>query len=257
MPAIPRTALAPLGQVVRTGLGKRAAQIEANAGGCEGDATAARRALSELWTAGADLLPRSAMPHEWEAVTGLSADDHAAIARMTAGALSQGEPVQQLVDQAASGGEIAVAGIRPILAAAAVQGVEAMALLLALLLARLPQPEPILLAATRISEGATGAEVYFAVDRAIESTIDRLRSKIEATARSRRQPQIRVSARPRRKGPQPRNPTSGRLPRWPAATGFAPRAGGANRRTAPRARCALPRCVQPLSRRAITCAAAK
>lgn len=168
-PTIPRTAIMPLGRLVRIALGRDVARIDALiAGRRTSDATVIEEAGALLWPQAGRILAIAPQPMEWPD-SGLNTTVYRPIATGVAAVLSRHAAIESLVRDACSGvlgdGEEAIAAM---IAGMAEDTPETQTILIALLLARLPQSGALLrvLAGTgvtgafrRNAEGATDALV--------------------------------------------------------------------------------------------------
>ncbi|MBN8910355.1 MAG: hypothetical protein J0H99_27995, partial [Rhodospirillales bacterium] len=143
-PTGPRTALAPLADVVKEAGSAVVARVEASIGGLtcsESQAVADAGAL--LWPAAALALADAAPPRSWPE-SGLKPAEFAPITRGVAGALENAPAVQRAVAEARRGLAIGPEVLDRVLEAAARRGAEAWSLTYAMLLARLPDAAPLL-----------------------------------------------------------------------------------------------------------------
>jgi hypothetical protein len=143
-PTVPRTALAPLADVVQTAGGAVVARVEASLAGltCSGSQAVAD-AGALLWPAAALALIDAAPPRSWPE-SGLKLAEFAPIARGVAGALENAPAVQRALAEARQGLAVGPDVLDMVLEAAAKRGAEAWSLTFAMLLARLPDAAPLL-----------------------------------------------------------------------------------------------------------------
>jgi len=189
MPAIPRTALACIGAQVLAGLGATAATLDAEIQGAMVDDHAAVHKIgSRLWPMAADILAQGGPPPDWSDNSGLTALDHAALAQPLSIVLRQAAAIESMVHprmtiEAASVGAIrtcvslAIATIPPHASAFGVQGI---AMLLAILIARLPGSEQIVTAASDLALSLCSPLPRLAADLAIDFALDSLEGSLAA-----------------------------------------------------------------------------
>jgi hypothetical protein len=140
LPCIPRSALAPLAATVRAGLGAEAKAIDAIIQGAFSQQTeTVMRAGDLLWPHAAALLSDPPSPVGWEQ-TGLAAGLYATLARRVGVVLTQAPLLRELGAEGDTG--IAAPRLAPVQAMLSNVGArcpEALTMLVALLLAKLPQ----------------------------------------------------------------------------------------------------------------------
>jgi hypothetical protein len=143
-PTIPRACLRLFGSMVRAGMGSDADVIASEiAGRTTGDAQICAQVSSLLWPAAARILAGASMPEGW-GETGLPPEAFALLARNVAAALEQVLPMDAIHAEAEFGVVLQNAALRPILLSAAGHGPIALAMIVVLLFARLPQTGPLL-----------------------------------------------------------------------------------------------------------------
>jgi hypothetical protein len=143
-PTIPRTCLTLLGSTVRAGMGLDADAIASEIEGrTTEDSLIAAQVGGLLWPAAARILAVAALPEGW-VEAGLPAEAFTVLARDVAAALEQVLPMDAIRAEAEFGVLLQFATLRPILLAAATHGPAALAMVVVLLLARLPQAGPLL-----------------------------------------------------------------------------------------------------------------
>lgn len=176
---VPRTALTPLARHVGRALAEDATAIEAMiAGRSAADRAVIDAAGARLWPAAARILTSASPPPDWQDATGLPVSDHAAIAGAIAVVLAQAVPIQRLAGGAIGGvGDEALddaeAALRAILASAAERGSQALAVMIALLMNRLPGFSRLPELAREIA-AAQDKDGRLAADRATEHTLESL-----------------------------------------------------------------------------------
>ena len=174
---VTRTVLTPLARHVGRALAEDATAIEAMiAGRSVADRTVIHAAGAKLWPAASRVLTSASPPPDWQDATGLPASDHAAIAGAIATLLAQAVPIQRLVD-GLSGGEApddAEMALRAILASAAERGSQALAVMIALLMNRLPGFARLPELAREIAAAAQDKDGRMAAERATEHTLESL-----------------------------------------------------------------------------------
>jgi hypothetical protein len=143
-PTIPRTSLTILGATVRAGMGPDADTIASEIQGrTTADAPISAQVGGRLWPEAAGILAIAELPERW-GKTGLPAEAFAALARNVSATLEQVLPVDAIGAEMEFGVALQFALLRPILLAAASHGPTALAMVVVLLLARLPQTGPLL-----------------------------------------------------------------------------------------------------------------
>jgi hypothetical protein len=140
-PSIPRTAIAPLASAVEAALGPAAEPVNAATASRLSDDTAAIAEASQLlWPAAAEVLKRIPIPHDWTAA-GLPTSAYPQLVASIAFLLEHALTLQQLTDDAERDKRAALATIQTLLEVSSTVSPWTRAMLLALLLARLPQGE--------------------------------------------------------------------------------------------------------------------
>lgn len=140
-PSIPRTAIATISRVVEQQLGPAAQPIqEVIAGRFADDVDAVAAGGALLWPAAANILKQAPMPTDWPAA-GLPPASYAQLATSIAFLLEHALTVQRLVDDTERDRPAAPETIQTLFAASANVSPWARAMLVALLLARLPRTE--------------------------------------------------------------------------------------------------------------------
>ncbi len=174
-PGIPRTALGPLGRVVREGLADAAAGIDAAVAGHTSDEIEIAAAIGpRLWPRAADILARSAMPADWTTATGLGANDHANLARAVAAMLAQAMPLLRLTERAWGGAEPEFRELQGMLAAVSSAGPVAIAMMVVLLMASLPRSLRLIKLADDLASRQNFPAGRAIADGAIDFALDRL-----------------------------------------------------------------------------------
>lgn len=164
MPALPRPILAPLGRAVQARLGALWAEIAQ-----ELAAGADERAGRRLWADAAEILARLPRPDDWRE-TGLADTEYAPVRAAVVLVLRHADTLIAPDDAADE-------MLRSILAEAASLGGTALAMLIALLLARLGQPGRVLLLAAGLDGRACAGEA----ERAVCHVIGRLGADLSAS----------------------------------------------------------------------------
>jgi hypothetical protein len=143
-PTIPRTCLAIFSAMVRAGMGSDGHPIEAAIENrTTADASISALVGSMLWPAAARILAVATQPEGW-GKTGLPGEVFAPLARGVADVLEQVLAVEAIRSEAELGVTLEFTSLRPILLAAANQGPTVLAMVVVLLLSRLPQSGPLL-----------------------------------------------------------------------------------------------------------------
>ncbi len=193
---LPRTGLCCLVKQVRAQLGPVAAEFDARLA----DATTEDRVIilregQLLWCLAADVLRSAGMPDDWVRETGLAAADYTSVARGLAALLHVASRIEAFADRVGAGCGVPRAQIQACLAEAvawssdapggrgikdapggtgikdAPGGAAAIGMLVGVLLARLPRPEDILIAADDVGHAAGDPSVRQACDLAIDGVL--------------------------------------------------------------------------------------
>lgn len=165
-PTIPRSCLTLLASAVRARMGSDAdAIVREIDSGTTADALISGRVGSLLWPAAARILADMALPEGW-AESNLPAEAFAPLAHDVAVALEQVMPMDAIRAEAEFGVTLQFATLRPILLAAASHGPIALAMVVVLLLARLPQSGPLLDCSALTAVTADEAPIRDAIMRA-------------------------------------------------------------------------------------------
>lgn len=171
---IPRTALRCLASQVRNVLDD-AADIDGEiAGATTADRTGLLRGGAKLWPRAAEILASSNMPGDWAAQTNLTDSDYIAIARPLAVLLREGLAIETWMNEVAAGALLPRAQLRDCLARAACLADTARApaqhlgMLIGVLLARMPSPEDVLMAAGDLAQISQDKSIRTASDLAID-----------------------------------------------------------------------------------------
>lgn len=170
-PGVPRSALRELSEVVRAAIGAEAAAVDRALEGVEArDAPAVLAAGRLLWNQAAAVLAVARPPADWTARTGLRDEDFLALARPCAGVLRHAAALHGMLARVALGEDIDTALLEAMLREAAAAGEAHFAVLVTVLLARLPGCERLLaltdeLAASGPARVAADGAVAFVLDR--------------------------------------------------------------------------------------------
>jgi len=174
-PGIPRTALGPLGRVVRAGLADSAAGIDAAVANHTSDELDVVTAVGpRLWPRAAEILATAAMPTDWATATGLGASDHANLARAAAAMLAQAVPLLRLTARAWEGAEPEIKELQAMLAAVFPAGPVAIAMMVVLLMASLPSSQRLIKLADELASRQQFPAGRAIADGAIDFTLDSL-----------------------------------------------------------------------------------
>jgi hypothetical protein len=140
LPSIPRSALTPLAETVRAGLGAEATAIDAMIQGAAAhDTEAVTRAGDRLWPRAAALLSDAPPPVGW-AETGLNVAMYTVLARRIGAVLAQAPLMQDLAAEAEAGfASPRLAPVHAMLLDVGERCPNALTMLVTLLLAKLPQ----------------------------------------------------------------------------------------------------------------------
>lgn len=190
---IPRSALAPLAEIVRAGLDGTTQAI---------DAMIAKHTMSEtdlvsaagakLWPAAAGVLAAATLPASWRDA-GLPANAFRSLAEMTAFVLRAASPVDTLARGTFGHGETPVGLLEAVLDRAQADGPGAWRVVLFLLLLRLRSSETVLRAATGTAR-MQDPEIRVAGDQAIEAALDQLERRKPEKAESAAESAARLSS---------------------------------------------------------------
>jgi hypothetical protein len=173
-PTIPRTVLLSLAETVHATMGSGAQAIDGaiQNHGSE-NSEIARSAGRLLWPAAANILAATPPPIGW-AKSGLPTDTYAPIARQLAVLLEQTAPLHTLFAEVDVGVSLRVEPLLPILEAAARHSAGTLAMMVTLVLARLPEARDLLGAAVPALGPQGEALMRVATERAIEVLLNRL-----------------------------------------------------------------------------------
>jgi hypothetical protein len=176
-PCLPRTALPALAQAAHDTMGEEARQIDGMiAAHTTRDVAVIGQAGALLWPCAAQALVRSTVPAAWRQ-TGLPASVYPAIALNVAAVLDQVLELQTLRAEAELGVPLRFAGLLAMLRQVNAGRPEALGLLIALILARLPEAAPLLRKAGTDIGGAAAAGVRVATEQAKSSLLERLEAE--------------------------------------------------------------------------------
>ena len=173
---VPRTVLAPLARHVERALAEDATAIKAMiAGRNVTDQAVIRSAGAKLWPAASRVLSSASPPPDWQDTTGLPDSDHATIAGAIAVVFAQAVAIQELVDACASENapDDVETPLRAILIRAAERGGQTLAVMIALLMHRLPGISRLPELAREIAD-VQEKDGRMAAERATEYTLESL-----------------------------------------------------------------------------------
>lgn len=176
-PTIPRPALLPLAEAARVGMATEAATVDALIRHLAADEGESVRSVGfRLWPAAARALAEATQaPAGWTTTT-LSVDTFAILARRVASLLEATETLHALFAAADIGVSLGPEVVLPLMQSALAQPADTLAMLLALVLARLPEArEPLILAARMIGQQHE-APTEIAIERALLVLMDRMES---------------------------------------------------------------------------------
>jgi hypothetical protein len=178
-PAIARSALGVLGSDLRAALGEEAQELQARfTGRTMADAASVAECGAQLWPRAAALLPGRGLPAGW-AVTGLPDAAHAALVTPLSTLLAEGSALHRLPGLS---GQAALSEGERLLRRAAEAGTPALAMMLALLLRRLPRAQRLLQLADGLAAGAGGGGASVASERALGFVLGDLRAAVAPDA---------------------------------------------------------------------------
>ncbi|HET8995943.1 MAG TPA: hypothetical protein VFN42_04685, partial [Acetobacteraceae bacterium] len=177
-PCLPRTVLAPLAEAAHATMGAEAAQIDAAiAGHSTRDLSVIAQAGALLWPSAAQALLRSGVPAGWVRQTGLSQAMFRHIAANVSAVLDQVLALQTLRAEAEVGAPLRLQVLTTMLRQVNAARPEALGLLIALVLARLPEAGPLLRKAGTEIGGVAAVAVRAATEQAKCSLLDRLEAE--------------------------------------------------------------------------------
>ncbi len=176
---LPRTCILPLAAQVLAAMGADGAAIEAAIEGHTTDETCLiQRVGAPLWTSAAAILADARPAADWTEQTGLAPADHRDLARGVAALLAQAAAIEPLAQTCRDGRALQSAPsarqIEPIIGATATKFPEALPLLLALLLARLPCAGDLLRLSRQAGSASYGQALRVGIDRAVGMTLEQL-----------------------------------------------------------------------------------
>ncbi|HUB10656.1 MAG TPA: hypothetical protein VMB34_01760 [Acetobacteraceae bacterium] len=174
-PSIPRSALGPMAEAVRAGMGTRAATVdEMIAGRTTHDHRLVAEAGPLLWTGAAETLPQAAAPALWAETTRLPVGLFGAIAGNAAAAFSQVLALQTWRAEAETGSALRTSAMQNMLLEVHRLRPEALSVVQALVLARLPQAAGALRRAIAEIGGSVAVEMRTAMETAAANLVERL-----------------------------------------------------------------------------------
>jgi hypothetical protein len=176
-PSIPRGALVPMAEAIRAAMGQHAATID---GMIAGRTTHDHRVIAEagpmLWAAAADTLPQAAAPAHWQEATGLPLALFSTIAGDAAAAFGQVLTIQTWRAEAETGNAVRTTAMQNMLLVVNHRRPEALSVVIALVLARLPQA----VGALRRAIAEIGGRLAVAMRAALEIAAIDLVERLEA-----------------------------------------------------------------------------
>jgi len=174
-PTIPRNTLVPMVDAIRGAMGKDAHAVDRI---IAGHTTHDHRVIAEagpmLWTAAAQALPKASVPDQWVAHTGLPTNLFATIAGNAAAAFSQVLVLQRWRAEAEIGTSVRTSAGQNMLLEVYRRRPEALGVVIALVLARLPQAAAALRRAIADIGGTPAAAMRAALEAALGNLLDRL-----------------------------------------------------------------------------------
>ena len=171
--AIPRTALQPLADAIRVGLGPAYTDIDAGIAALTTEDDGAIQQIGrDIWPRAAAVLRSGAVPPDWADATGLTLQDHRMIADIAAGGLADAARLNDLVGLAWSGTDPANFDLEELLTDAMRNGAGAFAAITALLAAKLPRAELMLTTAEDVAARQAEPAARVAVDRAVDAMLE-------------------------------------------------------------------------------------
>jgi len=174
-PCLPRTALQPLAEAAHETMGEEAARIDAMiAGHTNRDLSVIAKTGALLWPSAAQALLRSTPPAGWTQQTGLPQGLFPQIAANVAAVLDQVLALQTLRAEAEVGVPLRLAALAGMLRQVNAARPQALGLLIALILACLPEAGPLLRQAGTEIGGSAAMAVRAATEQAKSSLLERL-----------------------------------------------------------------------------------
>lgn len=171
-PGLPRSALPALAEAVRAGLGAACGEVEAALEGVTARQGAAVLAAGRLlWGPAARVLAEAPAPAGWSGRTGLQERDFLALARPCASVLRQAVPLHATLARLGLGEDADPALLQAMLREAAAAGEAHFAVLVAVLLARLPGCAALL---ALVDELAPAGPARLAADEAVGFVLERM-----------------------------------------------------------------------------------
>ena len=178
MLAVPRTALQPLADLVRDGATLACANVERRVSGLTTAHSDEIAAIGrEIWPIAAELLRTRPAPENWTEATGLQEADFKTIATQAAAGLTNGECIWRLIGLAQNGRDPADFEFEELLGNAMQGGPDDLAIVMALLAARLPRAEVMLIAAEDVVSRQAEPALRQAADRAVDAMLDGMDSQ--------------------------------------------------------------------------------
>jgi hypothetical protein len=177
-PSIPRSALLPMAEAIDAPMGEDAVQIHRM---IEGHTTLDRQVIAEagaqLWPSAAQALIDCRAPDDWTEQTGLPAGLFASIAASTGAVLDQVLTLQTWRAEAQLGIAVGTTALQQVLQQVNQRQPEALGMLMALVLARLPKSARQLRAAIAEIGGTTGLAMRATMETATASLLERLEAE--------------------------------------------------------------------------------
>jgi len=174
-PLIPRSALLPMSRMIRAAMAEDATRIDRMIEGRRShDYGIIAEAGPLLWSGAAQALTRSAGPGDWTDHDGLPGALIASIAGNTGAVFGEVLTMQTWRAEAEMGVSMRTSALRQMLQRVRRRSPEALAMLIALLLARLPQAIGALRRAIAEIGGNTGLEMRAATEAAVDNLLERL-----------------------------------------------------------------------------------
>ncbi|HUN41456.1 MAG TPA: hypothetical protein VMU81_14295 [Acetobacteraceae bacterium] len=174
-PTIPRSTLVPMVDAIRDAMGKDASTVDRMVAG---RTTHDHRVIAEagpiLWSAAAQALPTAATPLRWTESSGLPVELFATIAGNTAEVFAQVLRLQTWRAEAETGTAVRTSAMQNMLMEVCRRRPEGLTMVIALLLARLPQAAGVLRRAILEIGGTAAVAIRAAMDAALLNLVERL-----------------------------------------------------------------------------------
>lgn len=177
LPGIPRNALRPLADAIRRHLPQLAARIDAQIGGQRADNRMAVTAAGEiLWPQAGAWFATGPVPDNWTALSGLRDGDYAALAPTIAAMLGSAVQLNRLEQAHLVGEQVTLEMLEPLVSQTALAGQLALATLLAILTAVMPDLASLRTLTDRLAATDIDPRLRQAAEQAVDFVVNRLES---------------------------------------------------------------------------------